>query len=67
MPCPPRRLPRRQLELFTESMSPPVDGAPTWTTLPDQTRRTLTGLFTRMLIAHAAVAAPEPEGDGDDL
>jgi hypothetical protein len=40
---------------------------PIWTALPDQTRRTLTGLVTRMLIAHAGAAPLEPTGDVDDV
>ena len=67
MPRPPRRPPHPQLELFVESASRPVSGTPTWTMLPDQTRRVLTGLGARMLIAHAGAETPEPEGDGDDL
>jgi hypothetical protein len=35
--------------------------------LPDQTRRTLTSLVTRMLIAHIGAAPLEPTGDGDDV
>ncbi len=67
MPRPPRRPPNPQLELFPERTLLPPPGAPSWTTLPDQTRRALTGLVARMLIAHAGAATPEPEGDGDDL
>ncbi len=67
MPRLPSRPPHLQLELFVESALRPVNGAPTWTMLPDQTRRVLTGLVTRMLIAHAGTATQEPEGDGDAL
>lgn len=67
MPRPPRRPPHPQLELFGERASRPLSGTPTWTTLPDQTRRVLTGLVARMLIAHAGAVTLEPEGDGDDL
>lgn len=67
MPRPPRRPSNPQLELFQESAPPLPRGAPTWTTLPDQTRRALTGLVTRLLIAHAGAVALEPEGDGDDV
>jgi hypothetical protein len=56
-----------QLDLFHERSPLPPRGAPTWTALPDQTRRALTGLVTRMLIAHAGAATPEPEGGGDDV
>jgi hypothetical protein len=39
---------------------------PGWNTLPDQTRQALTGLMTRMLVAHAGGAAPESGSDGDE-
>jgi hypothetical protein len=44
-----------------------VPGAPTWTMLPEPTRQALTGLVTRMLIAHAGTGTFAPEGDGDDV
>jgi hypothetical protein len=56
-----------QLDLFGTGAPPPLAGVPNWTALPDQTRRTLTGLVTRMLIAHAGAAALEPTGDVDDV
>jgi hypothetical protein len=67
MPRPSRRPSTPQLELFRESVPLPPRGAPTWAALPDQTRRTLTSLVMRMLIAHAGAAPLEPTGDGDDV
>jgi len=66
MPRPPRRTPNHQLDLFEGGASPSAREEPTWTTLPDQTRRVLTGLVARMLIAHAGAAAIEPRSDGDE-
>lgn len=67
MPRPSRRPSTPQLELFRESVPLPPRGAPSWAALPDQTRRTLTSLVMRMLIAHAGAAPLEPTGDGDDV
>lgn len=67
MPRPSRRPPTPQLELFRESAPLPPPGAPSWAALPDHTRRTLTRLVTRMLIAHAGAAPLEPTDDGDDV
>ena len=43
---------------------------PTWCALPEPTQRMLTGLLTRLLIAHAGGVVPErnacPEGDADE-
>jgi hypothetical protein len=52
-----------QFRLFPEgtALSP---GAPCWATLPEPTRRALTALMTRLLIAHAGGAAGEPGGGG---
>jgi hypothetical protein len=61
-----RRKPNRQLDLFEEHASPSMEGMPTWTALPDQTQSALTGLMTRMLVAHADAAAIEPESDGNE-
>ena len=67
MPRPTRRPSTPQLELFRERAPLPARGAPNWAALPDQTRRTLTSLVTRMLIAHAGGVPLEPTGDGDDV
>jgi hypothetical protein len=66
MPRPLRRPPNPQLELFPERTPLLPPGAPSWSTLPEPTRRALTGLVTRMLIAHAAEAIA-PEGGDDDI
>jgi hypothetical protein len=66
MPRPPQRTPNRQLDLFEEYASPSTEGMPTWTTLPDQTRRALTGLMTRLLISHASAVVIEAGSDGDE-
>ncbi len=64
------RQPRRsspQLELFEKDAPPVPPGTPLWTALPDKTRHALTGLVTRMLIAHASVPVMMSEDDDDDL
>jgi hypothetical protein len=66
MPRPSHRLPSTQLELFPRRTPRAVEGAPLWTSLPEPTRLALTGLVTRMLIAHAGNGSLAPEGDGDD-
>jgi hypothetical protein len=65
MPRPLRRLPNPQLELFPERTPLPPPGAPSWSTLPEPTRRALTGMVTRMLIAHAGEAIAPERGDDD--
>ena len=66
MPRPPRRS-SLQLELFEKDASPLPPGTPLWTALPDKTRHALTGLVTRMLIAHASVPAMVSEDHDHDL
>ena len=42
---------------------------PAWSALPEPAKRTLTGLLTRLLVAHASVVPKleaQPEGDGDE-
>ena len=65
MPPPRRRPPDPPLELFADGTSLPAS-APCWATLPEPTRRALTALMARLLIAHADVGTPE-RGDGDEL
>ena len=63
------RLPLHQLDLWLVSPPPELAGAPRWSALPDQTQRTLTGLLTRLLMAHPGVADQElgpAEGDSDE-
>jgi hypothetical protein len=46
----------QQLDLFGEQA--PMIGdwqAPTWQALPEETRQTLTGLISRLLLAHGSV------------
>ncbi len=64
----PRRRPRtqdHQADLFLSSPPPTPSSVPGWSTLPDQTRHAVTELMTRLLIAHASGAAPEPEPGSD--
>jgi hypothetical protein len=60
------RTPDRQLDLFPGSPPPTPGSAPGWSGLPEQTRRAVTGLMTRLLIAHAGGAAHEPGSDTDE-
>jgi hypothetical protein len=64
------RLPLHQFDLWLVSPLPELGGAPRWSTLPDQTQRTLTGLLARLLMAHPGVADRElgdpSEGDSDE-
>jgi hypothetical protein len=69
----PRRRPRRphrQLDLGLMSVPAAPAGPPAWCALPAPTQQTLTGLLTRLLVAHAAGVDPErearPEGDADE-
>ena len=71
MPHPTRR-PRRsdpQLELGLTS-GPSNLAAPAWSALPEATQQTLTRLLTRLLVAHARGAGPQPgaraEGSADE-
>lgn len=66
MPRPSRRPPSRQLDLFPQTTPRLASGGPTWASLPETTRMALTGLVTRMLIAHAGAEPFEPEGVADD-
>lgn len=62
MPRLSRRPSSPQLELFPDRTPRSMPGAPTWTTLPEPTRQTLTALVTCMLIAHARTEHLAPEG-----
>ncbi len=64
MPHPSRHAQPLQLDLFEKSLPPP--GTPAWSALPDPTRHVLTGLVTRMLVAHAAAAATLSGSDGNE-
>jgi len=39
---------------------------PEWNDLPEQTRQAVTGLMSRLSIAHAGGAAPQPGSVGDE-
>ena len=54
----------RQIDLFDDA-SPAA--APAWRELPEETRRTLTGLIARLILEYAQAngAAPRPEGSDD--
>ena len=64
MPHPSRRSPplQRQLDLFEPDAPSLPPGVPAWRDLPAGTRTVLTGLVTRMLIAHAQGEATDPNG-----
>jgi hypothetical protein len=40
---------------------------PSWEALPQQTRRTLTGLVTRLLVEHVNARVSEPRSNADEL
>ena len=40
---------------------------PSWSSLPQQTRRTLTGLVTRLLVEHAGGGACDPRSNADEF
>ena len=67
----PRRRPRRphrQLDLDLSRLVTPAT-PPAWSALPEPAQRTLTGLLTRLLIAHASIGPKlnaQPEGDGNE-
>lgn len=54
----------RQIDLFDDT-SPAA--APAWRKLPEETRRTLTGLMARLILEYAQAngAARRPEGSDD--
>jgi len=60
------RTPERQPDLFMPSGPPGTEASPGWSSLPDATQRAVTALMTRLLVAHAAGVASEPEGDADE-
>lgn len=61
----PRR-PHRQLDLLLLARPVPADTAPRWSGLPDQTRQALSGLLTRLLVAHADGARRPPQAVPED-
>jgi hypothetical protein len=60
------QMPDRQLDLLNPS--PPLArcASPEWTSLPDQTRRALADLVTRLLVEHAGGEARNPRSCADD-
>ena len=65
LPQRPRAL-DRQLDLFPPPQASTLIPAPGWSALPEQTRQAVTGLMSRLLVAHADGAAPQSESDGDE-
>ena len=63
--CRPRR-PDHQLDLFPSSQASTLIPALGWNDLPEQTRQAVTGLMSRLLVAHAGGAVPQPGSDGDE-
>jgi hypothetical protein len=61
------RTPARQPDLFDTPPGPAAGTMPSWEALPQQTRRTLTGMVTRLLIEYADPGASEPRSDADEL
>ena len=68
--CRRHQLAQRQLDLCLVSQPPASGQQPRWSALPDQTRRTLSDLLTRLLIAHASGVRVQldeaPEVDSDE-
>ena len=68
-PCRRPRRPHRQLDLDLMSRLVTPATPPAWSALPEPAQRTLTGLLTRLLVAHASVGPKldaQPEGDGNE-
>ena len=65
LPQRPRAL-DRQLDLFPPPQASTLIPAPGWNDLPEQTRQAVTGLMSRLLVAHAGAAAPQPGSDSDE-
>jgi hypothetical protein len=59
--------PARQPDLFNPTPGPVIGTMPSWGALPEQTRRTLTGLVTRLLVDHAAGGTRNLRSDADEL
>ncbi len=59
--------PARQPDLFDTPPEPVVGTMPNWGALPQKTRRTLTGLLTRLLVDHANGGARESRSNADEL
>jgi len=57
-PCRRPRRPHPQLDLGLTGGPPAPATPPAWCALPERTRRTLTSLLTRLLVAHAVGVVP---------
>ena len=60
-------IPAHQPGLFDTPPGPTAGTMPSWEALPQQTRRTLTGLVTRLLVDHAAGGTRNLRSDADEL
>ena len=60
-------IPARQPDLFDTPPGPAAGTMPSWEALPQQTRRMLTGLVTRLLVEHVNARASEPRSNADEL
>ena len=61
----PRRR-ERQPELFPAAQPPMPHAVPGWDRLPEQARRAVTTLMTRLLVAHAGGTAPKAKDGADE-
>ena len=60
------RAPDRQLDLLDPRPSSAHGATPGWSSLPPDTRRTLTGLMTRLLVEHAGGEPPDRRSGADE-
>jgi hypothetical protein len=60
------RTPDRQLDLLDPRPSSAPGATPGWGSLPPDTRRTLTGLMTRLLVEHAGGGSPDRRSGADE-
>ena len=60
------RTPDRQLDLLDPRLSSAPGATPGWGSLPPDTRRTLTGLMTRLLVERAGGEVPDRRGRADE-
>ena len=63
--CRPQRL-DPQLDLFPSPQASTLIPVPGWNDLPEQTRQAVTGLISRLLVAHVGGTALQPGSDGDE-
>jgi hypothetical protein len=56
----------RQLDLLDPRLSSAPGATPGWSSLPPDTRRTLTGLMTRLLVEHAGGEPPDRRSGADE-